>query len=575
MKHLVIFFILSISLIGCTNNAHTAEWNKIDSCIQRSDTTALQLLRKIGNDKADFTKADRMRYELLLASAHNKFFISMTSDSIMKDVVDYYSDNGNNNQRMEASYLLGCVYRDMGDAPLAIKYYEDAVKHVDVTDKDCDFYTLSRIYGQMAGIFEEQDSYNIMLSYFKLASKYAFMAKDTLGALSYYRNEERGYYFTGKYDSVFIINKHVRSLYRRYGYKELASVPSDLEIYIYLLQKRFVKAKYYMDISDKYFDKKYMHTNEYGISGYHKGLYYLGVNKLDSAKYFFERELYNYSDYNNKQAAAKGLFMLYRKKKDADSIAKYSELWNNTVDSSYAHMSTRHLQQMHAIFNYSRYKNLAQQKDYQLKIRTTLIIVIIIVLFLLSLIFYMRNRLRYNRIKEQNTSYAFDILTLRNREQELSRAIKKKDSQNSEFIDRLQNEIESLQEKLSLQQSDKLRPDQWGMRDIFFNASVVNYLHAISQKGQKASFSDIRSLRLHFEKYDNAFLSYLITKESVLKERDFNLCLLTRLRFLPSEMACLLDVSPQVITNIRAKLLLFLYNIKGGAQSFDEKIRKS
>ena len=45
-----------------------------------------------------------------------------------------------------------------------------------------------------------------MLSYFKLASKYAFIAKDTLGALSYYKNEELGYYFMGKYDSVFIIN---------------------------------------------------------------------------------------------------------------------------------------------------------------------------------------------------------------------------------------------------------------------------------------------------------------------------------------------------------------------------------
>ena len=53
MKNFVIFFILSISLIGCTNNAHTAEWNKIDSCIRNSDTTALQLLRKIGNDKND------------------------------------------------------------------------------------------------------------------------------------------------------------------------------------------------------------------------------------------------------------------------------------------------------------------------------------------------------------------------------------------------------------------------------------------------------------------------------------------------------------------------------------------
>ena len=575
MKHLVIFFILSISLIGCTNNAHTAEWNKIDSCIRHSDTTALQLLRKIGNDKNDLSKADRMRYELLLASAHNKFFISMTSDSAMKDVVDYYSDNGTNNQRMEASYLLGCVYRDMGDAPLAIKYYEDAVKQADTTDKNCDFYTLSRVYGQMAERFQEQVSYNIMLSYFKLASKYAFMAKDTLGALSYYKDEGGAYYLMGKLDSVLITSKHVRSLYRRYGYKELATLPSDIEIYIYLLQKKFVKAKYYMDISDRCFGKKYVHTKEYGISGYYKGLYYLGVNKLDSAKYFFERELYHYSDYNNKQAAAKGLFMIYKKKKDADSIAKYSELWNNAVDSSYAHMSTRHLQQMHAIFNYSRYKDLAQQKDYELKIRTTFIIVVIIVLFLLFILIYLRNRLRYNRIKEQNTSYAFDILTLRNREQELSRANKKKDSQNSEYIDRLQNEIESLQEKLSSQQSDKLRPDQWGMRDIFFNAPIVNYLHAISQKGQKASYSDIKSLRLHFEKYDNVFLSFLISKENVLKEREFLLCLLTRLRFLPSEMACLLDVSPQVITNIRAKLLSSLYNIKGGAQIFDERIRKS
>ena len=95
MKNFVIFFILSISLIGCTNNAHIAEWNKIDSCIRHSDTTALQLLRKIGNDQNNLSKADRMRYELLLASAHNKFFISMKSDSVMNDVVDYYSENGN------------------------------------------------------------------------------------------------------------------------------------------------------------------------------------------------------------------------------------------------------------------------------------------------------------------------------------------------------------------------------------------------------------------------------------------------------------------------------------------------
>ena len=234
MKHLVISIIICICLIGCTNNAHDEEWSKIDTCIHNSDTTALTLLRKIGRNKADFTKADKMRYELLLASAHNKFFISMKSDSVMNDVVDYYSENGNANERMEATYLLGCVYRDMGDTPLAIKYYQDAIKHADILNRDCDFYTLSRIYGQMGGIFEEQDSYNIMLSYFKLASKYAFTAKDTLGALSYYKDKGLAYYLMGKYDSVFITNKNVRNLYRKYGYKDLAIQPSDIEIYIYL-----------------------------------------------------------------------------------------------------------------------------------------------------------------------------------------------------------------------------------------------------------------------------------------------------------------------------------------------------
>lgn len=28
---------------------------------------------------------------------------------------------------MRANYMMGCVCRDMGDAPMALQYYEDAV----------------------------------------------------------------------------------------------------------------------------------------------------------------------------------------------------------------------------------------------------------------------------------------------------------------------------------------------------------------------------------------------------------------------------------------------------------------
>ena len=97
-----------------------------------------------------------MLYRFLLADAHNQFSISMKADTFMTDVADYYNRYGNDKQRIKALYLLGCVYRDKGDAPMAIEYYNKAVEQADTTQADCDFKQLSRVYAQMAGLFDEQ-----------------------------------------------------------------------------------------------------------------------------------------------------------------------------------------------------------------------------------------------------------------------------------------------------------------------------------------------------------------------------------------------------------------------------------
>jgi lipopolysaccharide biosynthesis regulator YciM len=51
----------------------------------------------------------------------------------MLAVADYYDRNGTANERMEAHYLLGCVYRDLGDAPRALTSYNNAVDCADTT----------------------------------------------------------------------------------------------------------------------------------------------------------------------------------------------------------------------------------------------------------------------------------------------------------------------------------------------------------------------------------------------------------------------------------------------------------
>ena len=57
---------------------------------------------------------------------------------------------------MLSQYLLGCIYRDQGDAPESLEHFMNAVACADTTAADCDCYTLSCVYGQMAEIYTVQ-----------------------------------------------------------------------------------------------------------------------------------------------------------------------------------------------------------------------------------------------------------------------------------------------------------------------------------------------------------------------------------------------------------------------------------
>ena len=94
-----------------------------------------------------------MRHELLRARAMNKSYTPFTTDSTMLAVADWYDRHGTPNERMEARYLLGCAYRDMGEAPRAVDCYLEAAGCADTTATDCDFWMMASIYGQMAKLY--------------------------------------------------------------------------------------------------------------------------------------------------------------------------------------------------------------------------------------------------------------------------------------------------------------------------------------------------------------------------------------------------------------------------------------
>ena len=101
-------------------------------------------------------RADRMRAALDSALQQNRNYIPFTSDSALLEVVEYYDRYGSPNDRLRAHYALGCVYRDLHDAPIALLTWERGIAAADTTASDCDFATLFRVYGQMADIYFRQ-----------------------------------------------------------------------------------------------------------------------------------------------------------------------------------------------------------------------------------------------------------------------------------------------------------------------------------------------------------------------------------------------------------------------------------
>lgn len=209
-------------IVSCTGNkGYDQLLAKADSLMNVDDDSAkvaIQLLDDVKPELTEFTRSQVMRYELLYHKAMNKADIAFTSDSVMLEVVDYYEHHGSANDRMLAYYVLGCVYRDMHEAPLALEYYNKATEQADTTVKDCDYATLCRVYSQMGVLFDKQHLPYQELDSWDKAVKYAYLAKDTLNAIRYYQNKIGAYECLGQKDSAAFVNIKAAKLFKKHGY---------------------------------------------------------------------------------------------------------------------------------------------------------------------------------------------------------------------------------------------------------------------------------------------------------------------------------------------------------------------
>ena len=236
-----------------------------------------------------------MQYAKVLdrAEQQNAHYDSITNFDSIKLAVEHFDTYGSANERIRAHYLLGCAYRDMGEAPLALESYQDAVNSADTTKPNCDFRQLAKIHSQMASLFYQQ-----LLPYEQLAEleqQYycALMSKDTIIAINAIEKKAGAFELLNLPDSIINIRLSAYKLFKENGYMKEAARALGPIIIPLLSAGRIKEAKLYQDIyeAESGYWKDGDIDKQKAIYYYSKGNYYLAVGKIDSAKLVFQRLL--------------------------------------------------------------------------------------------------------------------------------------------------------------------------------------------------------------------------------------------------------------------------------------------
>ena len=545
MKRTPLILLLVAVLLFCTCGDRTVQrmLDRAETVMNENPSEAIAVLDSIGDD--GLSRSQRMRRLLLLTNAQNKCDTVFRSDSIQRLLVDYYEYHGTANDRMLAHYLLGRAYYDMGEMPMALNAYQLALADTSGTEKD--YYLLTRIHAQISNIFFKQNLIDDQLKHIDLSVKYALLSHDTISAILNNAQKTYAYERKGEIDSALYYCQQSSMLAKKHGYQKLSAGILGGAITILVEKDSLNKAKTFMDIYEPesgFFDKNHGIAKGREIYYYTKGRYYLAKEQYDSAEFFFRKELREGKDFNNQNAASRGLALLFQKTHQPDSAAKYALYSYAMNDSVYAHMATDEVERMKAMYDYNRHLKLAEAKSREAQATRSL--VWIISLFCLSIIL----------------SLYIVILRHKKREEEM---VRREENLYKRLVELEDSHKEKERFKRTIEQEQRI-----------LNSTIAKHFRDLAQKpANLPSSTDWKSMLDMISRELPSFQALLCDNQLNLRQEEMNICMLIRLRFKPKEICNLTGLSSQNVTNIRKRLLYKIYGDEsGGSKDFDQRIMK-
>ena len=284
-RYLLVFFsllvsvgsiLMSVFLSSCSSSVKSSLLLSADSLMEIYPDSALSILESISSPQK-LPRADRALYALLLTQARHKNYIALGDDSLIKTAVEYYGDKKKSVRAAKAHYYWGATYGEKGYTSFAVDEYLTAIRLMPVRDE-----FLAMIYDNLADCYEKDDLYDIAIEAYRQAYQILEGGSQQTYPL---RGIARICLLQNKKDSSLLYyQKALDYALAEQDSSLIGALYHDLAM-VYNEKKDYVQA-------DKYVSKAMIMQGEDAVNVcLSKAQIMLNLNKLDSASYFFSKNI--------------------------------------------------------------------------------------------------------------------------------------------------------------------------------------------------------------------------------------------------------------------------------------------
>ncbi len=311
-RYLLLFFsllvsvgsiLMSVSLSSCSSSVKSPLLLSADSLMEIYPDSALSILESISSPQK-LPRADRALYALLLTQARHKNYIALGDDSLIKTAVEYYGDKKKSVRAAKAHYYWGATYGEKGYTSFAVDEYLTAIRLMPVRDE---FLAMIDI-----AIDAYREAYQIL----KGGSQQTYPLRG-IARMCLLQNK--------KDSALFYYHQALDCALAEQDSSLIGALYHDLAM-AYNEKKDYIQA-------DKYVSKAIAVQGQDAVNVcLSKAQIMLNLNKLDSASYFFRKNI-DQLDIYGRAVCYDGMYQIAKKRGEWKTATENIDAYKVLYDS--------------------------------------------------------------------------------------------------------------------------------------------------------------------------------------------------------------------------------------------------